>query len=128
MFDDDKVDGKSFTKRAVRYVKKYADFFCDLCLQGEIDAHPKAAQCHFRSTRDVCPLLCAAAAAGGGGDGGCCVAEHAFQQYTPSVLAGAVIACSRRAVKIDPIWRPEIERMTRLTAKEVYPAYKHIYK
>jgi hypothetical protein len=36
VYDDDVVDNKGFSRRAVRYVKKYADFFCDLCLQGPV--------------------------------------------------------------------------------------------
>lgn len=85
-FEKDIVDGKPFTKKAARYVKKYVTFFADLCLQ-----------------------------------------DHGFLQYPPSILAAAIIAASRRAVKVDPIWNDSLQALTKYKEKHIYPAYKHIY-
>jgi hypothetical protein len=78
--------GPSNRKSALKYVKKYADFFAELCLQ-----------------------------------------EYAFQQYLPSIMAAAVIAAARRAVKIDPIWNAELEGLTMYNERSIYKAYKHLY-
>jgi hypothetical protein len=34
LFEEDLVDGKAVSDRAVRYVRQYCEFFTDLCLQG----------------------------------------------------------------------------------------------
>jgi hypothetical protein len=70
----------------LKYVRKYADFFAELCLQ-----------------------------------------EYAFQKFHPSVLAAAVVAAARRAVKIDPIWNGELEALTSYDEQAIYPAYKSLY-
>ena len=78
--------GPSNRKSALKYVRKYADFFAELCLQ-----------------------------------------EYSFQQYLPSVMAAAVIAAARRAVKIDPIWNSGLEGLTTYNEKDIFPAYKQLY-
>lgn len=87
IFQNDLFEGGPGNRRsALKYVKKYADFFAELCLQ-----------------------------------------EYAFQQYLPSIMAAAVIAAARRAVKIDPIWNNELEGLTTYNEKHIFTAYKHLY-
>eukprot|EP00823_Brevimastigomonas_motovehiculus_P004215 TRINITY_DN271_c1_g2_i1.p1 TRINITY_DN271_c1_g2~~TRINITY_DN271_c1_g2_i1.p1 ORF type:complete len:524 (-),score=173.15 TRINITY_DN271_c1_g2_i1:627-2198(-) len=86
VFTDDLMDGKLVDERAVHYVKKYSDFFSELCLQA-----------------------------------------HEFTQYLPSILAAAIIASSRRAVHIDPIWTTHLQQLTRYTAHDIFACYKHLY-
>ena len=71
----------------MKYVRKYADFFAELCLQ-----------------------------------------EYTFQQYLPSVMGAAVVAASRRAVKIDPIWSDELAQLTGYNERQIFKAYKHLYQ
>lgn len=78
--------GPQNRRSALKYVRKYADFFAELCLQ-----------------------------------------EYTFQQYLPSVMAAAVVAAARRAVKIDPIWNPELEGLTTYNERQIFKAYKHLY-
>lgn len=87
VFQNDLFEGGPTNARpALKYVKKYADFFAELCLQ-----------------------------------------EYSFQQYLPSVMAAAVVAAARRAVKIDPIWNTELEGLTTYNERHIYKAYKHLY-
>ncbi len=87
VFSHDLFEGGPQNRRsALKYVRKYADFFAELCLQ-----------------------------------------EYAFQSYAPSVMAAAVVAAARRAVKIDPIWNPELEGLTTYDEASIYTAYKHLY-
>lgn len=53
--------------------------------------------------------------------------EHQFQQYLPSVLAAAIVACSRRAIKLEPVWNDELEQMCHYSLDQIQPAYSHIY-
>ena len=74
------------TVRVCSYIRKYAEFFADLCLQA-----------------------------------------YEFQEYSSHVLAGAIIASARRAVKIRPAWCPELQELTSLSDKDIAPAYGHIF-
>jgi len=53
--------------------------------------------------------------------------EYTFQQYLPSVMSAAIIAASRRAVKIDPMWNKELERLTTHSASTIFRPYHHLY-
>jgi len=87
VFQNDLFEGGQQNRRSsIKYVRKYADFFAELCLQ-----------------------------------------EYAFQRFLPSVLAAAVVAAARRAVKIDPIWNPELEALTSYNEQAIFPAYKALY-
>lgn len=79
--------GPSSRRAALRYVKKYSDFFSELCLQ-----------------------------------------EYGFCAYLPSLLAAAVIAAARRAVKIDPIWNAELTTLTGVNEQQIFQSYKQLYE
>jgi cyclin A len=88
VFQNDLFEGGAQNRRsALKYVKKYADFFAELCLQ-----------------------------------------EYGFQRYIPSVMAAAVVAAARRAVKIDPIWNSELEGLTTYDESSIYSAYDSLWK
>lgn len=53
--------------------------------------------------------------------------EYTFQQYLPSVMAAAIVAASRRAVKIDPIWNTELEGLTTYAAAHIFKGYRHLW-
>jgi hypothetical protein len=67
-------------------VKKYADFFAELCLQ-----------------------------------------DYAFQRFLPSTLAAGVVACARRAVKIEPIWNAELTALTTYDVPQVFGPYRQLF-
>ena len=68
-------------------MKKYVNFFADLCLQ-----------------------------------------DYGFQQYKPSHLSVAIIIASRRALQINPLWRPEIEFLTKTSEAEITPVLNHVWE
>ena len=73
-------------KQLKRYLKRYVEFFADLCLQ-----------------------------------------DYKFQQYTPSLMGASIIMASRCALHVMPIWRKELETLTKYTESEVEPCFKEIW-
>jgi hypothetical protein len=53
--------------------------------------------------------------------------ESAVQHYLPSVACAAVIACSRRAVGVTPIWNALLEKTTGCREDEVYNCYAKMF-
>lgn len=54
--------------------------------------------------------------------------EYSFQQYSSSQLAAAIILASRRALTIEPLWRPEFETLTHFTEEQVQPSATHLWQ
>lgn len=69
-----------------KYLRKYVDFFADLCLQ-----------------------------------------DYSFQQYPPSILAAGIVAASRRALNVRPVWCPALSELVRYTEDEVADCFRHIW-
>ena len=86
VFESDTIQGRELVRKVPRYVKKYTDFFSDLCLQ-----------------------------------------EYSFQQYPSSLLASAIIAASRRALHIKPLWCNELTYLTSYTETEIWDCFEHIW-
>lgn len=53
--------------------------------------------------------------------------EYPLQQYLPSIASGAILACSRRAVKMEPIWNSKLTQLYHLKEKDVHECYKYLY-
>ncbi len=86
VFENDIIDNMPACAKAVRYVRKYVDFFAELHLQ-----------------------------------------EYSLQEFLPSITAAAIVACSRRAVKLEPIWNPQLEALTGYSERDIYKCYKTLY-
>jgi hypothetical protein len=56
-----------------------------------------------------------------------CLQEYSFQKYRTSLLASAIIAASRRALYIKPLWCPELEDLTSYAATDIWECYEHIW-
>jgi hypothetical protein len=54
--------------------------------------------------------------------------EYAFQQYSSSELAVAIILTSRRALTIEPLWRPAFEDLSGYTRDDVWAASTHLWQ
>ena len=86
LFMPDKMQGRALVKKVPSYLKRYVEFFADLCLQ-----------------------------------------DYKFQEYTPSLMGAAIIMASRCALGILPIWRKELETLTKYPESEVEPCFKAIW-
>lgn len=116
VFQDDVWNGRAVIEKIPRYVKKYNDFFANLCLQDYFYTQVTiwfflrasfglAISVRF-SLRVFCLLL----------------------QYTPTHLAAAILYSARHALTLTPLWRPELEALTGHTAEEVHGVFTHIWK
>jgi hypothetical protein len=120
LFEEDLVDRKPVSDRAVRYVREYCQFFNDLCLQGImlrgtavcVPSDSYADHCGVRVRVCISLTVCA---------------EYSFQQYLPSVLACAVVGAARTAIRVEPVWRAELSSLSRHSAADVFAAYRHLY-
>jgi len=58
---------------------------------------------------------------------GVVVLVYRFHRYVPSVRAAAIVACARRAIHVEPIWKPRLEALTSYGAKDIYPCYRQLF-
>ena len=86
LFIPDKMQGRALIKKVPSYLKRYVEFFADLCLQ-----------------------------------------DYKFQEYTPSLMGAAIVMASRRALGIVPLWRKELETLTKYSEREVEPCFRAIW-
>mmetsp|Transcript_20439 Transcript_20439/g.19656 ORF Transcript_20439/g.19656 Transcript_20439/m.19656 type:complete len:293 (-) Transcript_20439:33-911(-) len=56
------------------------------------------------------------------------VQEYSFQKYLPSQLAAGIIMASRHSVQIQPLWRPELVRLTGYDLFEIEPIFAHLWR
>lgn len=54
--------------------------------------------------------------------------EHAFQAYLPSELAAAIVAASRRALKITPVWSQRCQTITGFQAGQIDTCFRQLWK
>ena len=85
-FQDDTWQDRPLIEKIPKYVKKYAEFFCNLTLQ-----------------------------------------EYSFQQYLPTKLAAAVLLAARVALQLEPVWRPELVRLTGYEEAEITDIFQHVW-
>ena len=85
VFDEDKCNGQSADRNTHRRVRRYVDFFIDICQQ-----------------------------------------EYEFTKHLPSVIAATVIAASRRAMLIEPIWNMKLTQMTGYETNDLYPCFHQL--
>jgi Cyclin, C-terminal domain len=64
--------------KVTRYMKKYVEFFANLCQQ-----------------------------------------DYSFQRYLPSTIAAASVLAARRALCVQPLWRPELETLSRCKLADI---------
>lgn len=57
-----------------------------------------------------------------------CLQEYSFQQYTPAVMCAAIIYASRKALQVEPYWRPELEALTGITYKQIEQCTGDVYQ
>ena len=96
LFHADRMMGRKLVSRVPKYLRKYVDFFADLCAQGvyrEKKLSLSVVQQHgdtwekgvsFGLREYVLSFL----------------ADYSFQQFRPSLLAAAIVVASRRALNI----------------------------
>ena len=53
--------------------------------------------------------------------------QYAFQSYPCSLLAASIVAASRRAVRLDPIWSDELSELTGYNHAYVHPVYRCLW-
>ena len=53
--------------------------------------------------------------------------EYGFQRYRPSLLAAAIVAASRKALHVAPLWRPELSALTGVAEAEMRPVFEHLW-
>ena len=87
VFEGDSWNGRPLIEKIPRYVKKYNDFFANLCLQ-----------------------------------------DYFYAQFSPTLLAAAIVYAARHALSLAPLWRPELELLTGHGADEVREVFAHIWK
>lgn len=54
--------------------------------------------------------------------------DYTFQRYLASQLACAIVMASRASLKIKPLWRPELERLSGYEAFEIEPIFAHLWR
>ena len=83
LFQEDTMQGRPLAQKVPKYMKRYIEFFADLCLQ-----------------------------------------DYAFQRFSPSMMAGAIIIASRKALGIRPLWRNELSKNCQYTRLEINACFK----
>jgi len=53
--------------------------------------------------------------------------DYAFQQYLPSKLAAAILLASRVSLFIQPLWRPELTRLTGYEEHDIHDVFQHVW-
>mmetsp|Transcript_21499 Transcript_21499/g.44819 ORF Transcript_21499/g.44819 Transcript_21499/m.44819 type:complete len:315 (-) Transcript_21499:30-974(-) len=86
-YEADLWQGRALIPKIPKYVKKYAEFFCNLTLQ-----------------------------------------EYAFQRYSPSHLAAAIVMASRVALNLSPRWRPDLASLTGYEEADLEECYEKVFK
>lgn len=81
------------------YMAKYADYFLEVSLQGELLRRPSC-DC----TGDTCLLLLKFIFG--------VSTDYAFLNYAPSLVAAACVASSRIILRLSPTWPTRLHRLT----------------
>jgi hypothetical protein len=86
IFSSDTMGYEPLVPKVMDYLKKYSDFFSDLCLQ-----------------------------------------EYSFHQYSPSLLAAAIVLAARKAINVRPIWTPQLEFVLGYSEQEIHLPFQHVW-
>ena len=86
LFQADTMSGRALAAKVPKYMKRYIEFFADLCLQ-----------------------------------------DYAFQRFSPSMMAAAIVMASRKALGIFPLWRDELNTTTNYTKNEIQLCFKAVW-
>eukprot|EP00946_MAST-07B_sp_MAST-7B-sp1_P004247 g4247.t1 len=86
LFEADSMQGRSLAQKVPKYMKRYIEFFADLCLQ-----------------------------------------DYAFQRFSPSMMAAAIVMASRKALGIRPLWREELSKTTQYKKNDINPCFKAVW-
>jgi hypothetical protein len=86
LFLTDTMSGRSLAQKVPKYMKRYIEFFADLCLQ-----------------------------------------DYAFQRFSPSMMAAAIVMASRKALGIQPLWRRELDITTNYTKTDINSCFKAVW-
>ena len=86
LFEADTMQGRSLAQKVPKYMKRYIEFFADLCLQ-----------------------------------------DYAFQRFSPSMMAAAIVMASRKALGIRPLWRDELSTNTQYKKNDINPCFKAVW-
>ena len=86
LFEADTMHGRPLAQKVPKYMKRYVEFFADLCLQ-----------------------------------------DYAFQRFSPSMMAAAIVMASRKALGIQPLWREELSQNTRYIKNDINPCFKAVW-
>jgi hypothetical protein len=86
IFNSDTMGFEPLVPKVFEYLKKYSDFFSDLCLQ-----------------------------------------EYSFHQYSPSLLAAAIVLAARKAINVRPLWTPQLEFVLGYSEKEIFLPFQHVW-
>lgn len=54
--------------------------------------------------------------------------EYAFQRYLPSKLAAAIVAASRRALSIRPLWNKALTELVGYSQLDIADVFTHVWK
>ncbi|CCI49617.1 unnamed protein product [Albugo candida] len=57
----------------------------------------------------------------------CCLQEYKFRPYRPSVMAASILAVSRKALHIAPLWRKELRLLTGYNEGQIAPCISSIW-
>ncbi|TMW55096.1 hypothetical protein Poli38472_013858 [Pythium oligandrum] len=56
-----------------------------------------------------------------------CLQEYQFQAYRPSLVAASILAASRKALGMTPLWREELGELTGYTPDQVEPCFSAVW-
>ena len=110
-FTNDLWQGRALIEKIPKYVKKYAEFFCNLCLQEY--SFQQVKNCVWRYDLPSASLTPSP--------------PHPTQQYAPSHLAAAIILSSRVALQVEPRWRDELTALTGYNEDSISKTFTHVY-
>mgnify|MGYP003876034471 FL=1 len=110
IFTTDTMQGVPLIPKVPRYVKKYVEFFADLTLQGVWLWSNQLCTSALTDCVDDPPP------------------EYAFQRYLPSKLAAAIVAASRRALSIRPLWNKALTELVGYSQLDIADVFTHVWK
>ncbi|DBA04478.1 TPA: LOW QUALITY PROTEIN: hypothetical protein N0F65_010074 [Lagenidium giganteum] len=56
-----------------------------------------------------------------------CLQEYSFQAYRPSLVAASILAASRKALGVSPLWREELTVLTGYNEEQVEPCFSSLW-
>ena len=56
-----------------------------------------------------------------------CLQDYAFQRFSPSMMAAAIVMASRKALGIRPLWREELSKTTQYKKNDINPCFKAVW-